>query len=157
MAVKVTIKFTVPSGFRCGDFARLCGNGGAGAVDYDNPLGSRRHDLFPNGGGIFGFGLAPFGKHPFGRAWASRVPGYGRLPYGRHPFGLGTAVITETVEIDTCGTYLFGFAVYDSSGNRHVGTPGEVEVTVHSAPPRPAGLVKNSYSKTTDVLILDVA
>jgi len=60
----------------------------------------------------------------------------------------GTTAIgyTDTAWIDT-----------DADGNAHSGTPAEASLTVCIAPNRPTGLTLNSYNKTTDVLVLDVA
>ena len=151
----VIIQFVVPVGYMPGDWAQLHGNSGSGSIDWDDPLTNQRFDLYPNGAGIMGFGRAPFGRHRFGRSHAVGVPGFGRLPFGRHPFGHGTTVIEATELITECGDHKYGFACYDPAGNVHVGTPDEVTVEVHTAPPAPTGLVKNSYNKTTDVLVLD--
>jgi len=56
----------------------------------------------------------------------------------------------------SCGSYKYGFAVYDAAGNAHSGTPAETTVEVHIAPAAPTALKFNAYNKTTDVLILDV-
>jgi len=72
-------------------------------------------------------------------------------------FPNGAVVIKAQVQVDVCGAYKFGFAVYDKLGNAHQGTPDEVTVDVHIAPPAPTGLEFNSYNKTTNVLILDAA
>lgn len=154
---RVTVQFVVPVGYMPGDYALLHGNGGSGAIDWAAPLSSQRYPLYPRGAGLFGFGRAPFGRHRFGDAHASGVPGFGRLPFGRAPFGHGTAVIEATERLTGCGTYKYGLACYDEAGNVHSGTPDEVTIEVHTAPEQPTGLIKNSYNKTTDVLVLDAA
>lgn len=151
----VTIEYIVPAGYREGDYAKLHGNGGVGSIDWNNPLSEEVFDLFPNGAGLFGFGLAPFGHHRFGHAHSMRAAGFGRLPFGHHPFGHGTATITATYEVEDCGDYKFGFACYDELGNAHEGSPEETELEIHLAPAAPTGLKKNSYDKDTDVLVLD--
>jgi len=155
MTALVTIEFIVPAGYRRGDYAKLHGNGGDGDIDWNNPLSDMAYELFPNGAGIFGFGLAPFGHHRFGRAHSMRTSGFGRLPFGRHPFGHGTGVVTVTHEVDECGEYEFGLACFDELGNLHVGSPEEASLSIHLAPDAPAGLKKDSYDKDTDVLVLD--
>ena len=154
---RITIQFVVPTGYMPGDRARLHGNAGSGQIDWENPLTGRYLDLFPNAAGLFGFGRAAFGMHRFGEGFASGVPGFGRLPFGRHPFGHGTAVIEAHDTATACGMYKYGLACYDDAGNVHVGSPEEVTVEVHMAPPPPTGLTKNSYNKQTNVLILDAA
>lgn len=153
----VTVQFVVTAGYMPGDWAQLHGNSGSGSIDWEAPVTKQRFDLFPNGAGIMGFGHAPFGRHPFGRSWSTGVPGFGHLPFGRHPFGHGTAVIEATRLITECGAYRYGFACYDPAGNVHVGSPEEITVEVHTPPPKPTGLIKNSYNKTTDVLVLDAS
>ena len=153
----VTIQFVVPLGYMPGDYAMLHGNSGSGSIDWNTPVTPRRYELYPRGTGLYGFGRAPFGRHRFGRSHASGTPGFGRLPFGRHPFGHGTTVIEASELLTECGTYNYGFACYDEIGNVHSGTPDEVTLEVHTEPEQPPGLVKNSYNKQTDVLILDVA
>jgi hypothetical protein len=157
MSAIITIKFAVPVGHQLGDFARLHGNGGEGDIDWVNPLNNKIYQLFPDGAGIFGWGHAPWGHHFWGHAFSMLTAGWGHLPWGRSPWGHGTAIITATHQVESCGTYKFGFACYDKLGNPHEGVPQEIEVVVHTAPPAPDGLKKNSYDKDTDILILDVA
>jgi len=156
VSILITIDFVVPVGYQAGDYARLCTNGGSGDIDYDNPL-EAIYDLFPNGAGIYGWGHAPWGHFRWGHAHSMRTAGWGHLPWGRFPWGHGTAVITAQYRADCCGAYKFAFACYDTAGNVHAGTPEEVTVHVHIAPPAPVGLKLYSYNKTTDVLVLDVA
>ena len=157
MSALVTIEFVVPAGYREGDYARLHGNGGSGSIDWENPLNETIYDLFPSRSGIYGFGHAPWGHFRFGYAHSMRTLGFGHLPWGHFPWGHGSAVIHAEHQVDVCGEWKFGFACYDAAGNQHTGSPQEVDVSVHIAPPAPAGLKKNSYNKDTDVLILDVA
>lgn len=155
MSAKITISFCVPAGYQPGDYAHLHGDDASGVIDWDTPLDNTIYDLFPNGSGIFGFGLQPFGQTPFGLPWAARVAGYGLLPFGLYPFGLGTAVIVATHVVDVCGSYKFAFACYDSIGNLHEGALEEISVVVHTAPPAPTGLRKVSYDPDTDILVLE--
>jgi len=158
MGIMITIQFAVPAGYLNGDYARLCGNGGSGDIDWNNPLTEEIFDLFPRGCGIYGFGHAPWGHFRFGHGYSTSTQGFGHLPWGNFPFGYGTALITATCQVEGCGTYKFGFACYDKLGNVHEGTPEEVTQAIHVAPAAPiTGLKKNSYNKTTDVLILDEA
>ena len=85
------------------------------------------------------------------------APGFGYLPWGRFPWGHGAGQIEALHTVDYCGDYKFGLACYDDAGNVHEGSPQELEVTVHIAPPTPTGLTKNSYDKDTDILVLDAA
>ncbi len=152
----VTIQYVVPAGYQPGDYAMLHGNGGSGDIDWETPLTARRYPLYPNGTGYLGFGLAPFGNFAFGSGHSSGSVGFGLVPFGNGPFGRATAVIEATQLVTECGDYKYGFACYDKAGNVHVGEPEEVTVEVHTAPPKPTGLVKESYNKTTDVLVLSV-
>lgn len=157
MSAKVTIKFVVPAGYQQGDYARLHGNSGSGEIDWDTPVLQEKFDLFPSGAGIFGWGHAPWGHSPWGHPFSMRTLGWGHLPWGKFPWGHGTAVITAEVDIFECGAYKFAFACYDSLGNIHEGTPEEVTLHIHIAPPVPTGLKKVSYNKDADVLILEAA
>ena len=153
----VTVQFVVPAGYMPGDYAMLHSNSGSGDIDWDNPVTNQRYPLYPNGAGFLGFGYAPFGKFAFGSGHSSGAVGFGLLPFGKGPFGHASCVIEANQLITECGDYKYGFACYDKAGNVHEGTPEEVTVEVHTAPPKPAGLIKNSYNKDTDVLVLDVS
>ncbi len=158
MSAQVTITFAVPPGHLPGDYAKLFGNSGAGDIDYNTPLNNNIYELFPQGAGIYGYGHAPFGHFRYGKGHAMRTAGYGHLPFGHFPFGIGTTIIEATDIVDACGTYKYAFVCYDAAGNEDAGTPEEAEIEIHLAPPAPLfGLEKNSYNKTTDVLVLDVA
>ena len=77
--------------------------------------------------------------------------------FGHFPWGHGSAQITATHQVAECGTYKYAFKTYDAAGNPQSGDPQEVSLTVHTAPAKPAGLKKQTYNKTTDVLTLEVA
>jgi hypothetical protein len=155
MAAIITIRFCVPPGHEAGDYARLHGNGGSGAIDWDNPISNQIFDLFPKGAGIYGYGHAPWGHSRWGHAHSMGTAGWGHMPWGHFPWGHGTAVITAQYRATECGEYKFAFKCYDELGNAHEGTPDEVTVDVHIAPPAPTGLKKVSYDKATDFLILE--
>lgn len=157
MSANITIEFAVPIGYESGDYAKLHGNGGSGDIDWENPLSNATYDLFPNVVGIYGFGYAPWGHFRWGKAHSMRCPGWGNLPWGHFPWGHGTALVSALYKIDYCGDYKFGFACYDQAGNLHEGTPQEITVVVHIGPPAPSRLLKNSYDKETDILVLDAA
>jgi len=157
MKAMITVDFVVPLGYAPGDYAILHTSGGSGDIDWNSPASSARHELFPQGAGVYGFGHAPFGHHRFGCCHSMRTPGFGRLPFGRNPFGHGTSVVRVNYKVSTCGYYRLGLACYDAVGNLHDGDPGEAAVNVHVPPPSPAGLTKNSYNKATGVLTLDAA
>jgi hypothetical protein len=157
MAAVITIQFVVPVGYDATDYARLHGTGGSGSIDWDTPLDNREYDLFPGGAGIYGWGLAPWGHSRWGHGHSMLTAGFGHQPFGHHPFGHGTGIVEAKVKVDYCGDYKFGFACYNQAGNIHEGSPQEIDVPIHIAPPRPTGLVKNSYVKETGVLVLDAA
>lgn len=157
MSAKITIRFIVPVGYSSGDYARLHGNGGSGSIDWYTPLNNRSYELFDNGGGIYGWGYAPWGRFRWGHAHSMLTPGFGYLPWGRFPWGHGTDVIEARHTVDYCGDYKFGLACYNAAGNCHVGAPQELECTIHLAPPIPTALAKKSYNKETDTLILSAA
>ena len=152
----ITVDFVVPVGCVPGDYAVLYGNGGSGDIDWDTPVSDQKYELFPNGGGIYGFGCAPFGSVPFGQAYSTRCPGFGNLPFGRGPFGYGSAWIKAKLKVTQCGDYKFGFELFDKAGNENEGTPGEVTTVVHIAPGAPLSLSKTSYNKSTGNLVLAV-
>jgi hypothetical protein len=156
MSAKVTLQFCVPVGHEVGDYVQLFGNNGSGDIDYDTPLlNGRKFDLFPMGSGIYGCGHEPCGESPCGHPYSTRVPGCGHEPCGHSPCGLGTAIIDAEIIVATCGSYKFAFAAFDSLDNPDEGDPQEISVTVHTAPPAPTGLAKNSYDPDTDILVLD--
>ncbi len=157
MTARITVDFAVPVGYIEGDYAKLFGNSGSGAIDWNDPVDRSLYDLFPHGSGIFGFGHAPFGHFRFGHGHSMRTAGFGRLPFGRFPFGHGTAVIRARIKVTDCGAYKFAFGCYDQHGNLHTGTPDEVTAHVHIAPEPPTGLKKLSYDKSTGILILEAA
>jgi hypothetical protein len=157
MSARITITWCVPIGFLPGEYAQFCGNKGSGAINYDVPLTASRYDLFPDGSGIYGWGLAPFGLHLFGFAFSSRAPGWGLALFGLHPFGYGTAIITILYDVTACGEYKFALKLFDRIGNANEGSPQEVEASIHIAPPAPTGLKKKSYDKDTDGLVLEAA
>jgi hypothetical protein len=146
MSAEITIVLAVPLGHRPGDYARLHGNGGSGGIDYDVPIDNRYYDLFPNGAGLYGFGHAPFGHHRFGHAYTKLTNGFGHLPFGHFPFGHNTGKVAASVHVDYCGFYKFTLVCYDQYDNLNTGTPQEVSVNIHTKPPSPTGLEKNSYS-----------
>jgi len=157
MSAIITVDFCVPAGYLPGDYVKLFGNGGSGAIDYETPVVPDRLALFPRGAGIYGFGLAPFGSFRFGRAHAMRTAGFGNLPFGRFPFGLGAVWVKAKCRVDCCGRYEFGFKVYDAAGNAGAADPEEAAADVHVAPPQPSGLAKVGYDKDTDILVLEAA
>ena len=157
MSALIEIEFIVPTGYRSGDYARFHGNGGSGDIDWNLPLSNEVFPLFGRGAGIYGWGSAPWGHFRWGRAHSIRAAGWGLLSWGNFPWGYGAAVVTAQHRANACGNYKFAFACYDRPGNLHEGTPEEITVVVHIAPPAPAGLKKNAYNKETDVLILDAA
>ena len=153
----VTIRLAVPLGHRPGDYCLLHSNNGSGDVDFDSPHSTKHIPLMPNGAGNYGFGEGPFGMFPFGGPYQKNITrGFGELPFGMFPFGIGTILIEENVHITDCGDWKFALVAYDKLGNVHEGTPNEVAVSVHVAPPKPQGLQKESYDKDTDVLVLSV-
>jgi len=157
MSAIITIRFVVPAGYADGDYAMLHSNGGAGSIDWDNPVSAAEYELFPEGSGLFGWGHAPWGHFRWGHGHSMRTAGWGHLPWGHFPWGHGTAVIYIKHRVEACGLYKFGLACYDKFGNKHSGSPEEVELDIHIAPAKPTGLAKYSYDKATDTLILDVA
>ena len=156
MSAEVTIRFIVPAGYAPGDYARLHGDGGGGELDWDTPLDNFDSQLFADGG-ICGWGLAPWGRHRFGHGHSDSSSGFGHLPFGRYPFGHGTSVVYLRETVYYCGDYKYALACYDASGNIHEGSAQELEVPIHTPPPIPTGLLKSSYDKETDVLVLEVA
>ncbi|MFA5761808.1 MAG: hypothetical protein WC877_08635 [Dehalococcoidales bacterium] len=146
MSAKVTISFAVPAGYKPGDYAVLYSNNGDGDIDWETPVSAEKHQLFPNGAGIYGYGQAPYGQHRYGQAHAVLCSGYGQLPYGQHPYGLGGVLIQAKVNVIYCGIYKFGFKVFDSLGNPQQGSSGVIQTAVHIAPPAPLGLKKVSYT-----------
>ena len=154
---RVTIQFAVPAGYIAGDYAMLCSSSGPDAIDYNNPLSSTKYQLLPDGRGIKGFGLAPFGEFPFGLAYSDSARGFGQLPFGQFPFGLGTELIIAEHTISECGDHTFALACYDAAGNPHSGSPEEVTFNIHIPPDDPAALKPTSYDPATDILVLTAA
>jgi len=157
MSAKITIQFVVPAGYCDTDYAQLHGNGGSGSIDWDTPLNRRDYELFPGGAGIYGWGLAPWGHFRWGHGHSMLTAGWGHQPWGRFPWGHGTGIIEAQETVHYCGDYKFAFVCYDNAGNVHSGSPEELDVPIHIAPPVPGGLAKTSYDKATGVLILHAA
>jgi hypothetical protein len=155
MSAVITISFYVLSGFSPGDYVKFHGNNGSGDIDWDTPLIDSPIELFPDGRGIYGFGYTPFGDIPFGRPHSVGIPGWGQQPFGKTPFGYGAVKISANWTVYTEGDYKFGFASFDAAGNKHSGSPEEILVPICIASPAPTGLVRNSYDKDTDVLVLN--
>ncbi len=61
MRALVAIQFVVGISYQRGDYARLYGNGGLGAIDFNTPVNNDVYDLFGDNVGIYGFGHAPWG------------------------------------------------------------------------------------------------
>lgn len=154
----ITIKFLATPDHRPGDYAQLYSNGGDGDIDWNTPVSSRRHPLYPGDAGQYGFGRTPFGRTPFGHGQAIGVnTGFGHGPFGRTPFGHGATVVTATHAVTACGMYKYGIKTFDAAGNENEGTPAEETLSVHVTPPRATPLKPLSYDKATDILILEVA
>jgi len=155
----ITISFCVPPGYTPGDYARVFSNGGSGDINYETPAVPDKFDLFTNGSGIYGFGYAPWGYFRWGCACSCRTPGFGYQPWGYFSWGYGAAEVKAVIEVAACGRYEFAFITYDAAGNADSPAGGrqQLEVNIHIAPAVPAGLVKKSYDKDTDILILEAA
>lgn len=153
----VTIRFAVPLEHLPGDYALLYSNNGDGPVSFARPHHATRYELFPNGVGNYGFGMAPFGMSPFGQPWGRGLPrGFGELPFGMSPFGVGAVLIEEVVPVADCGDWAFAFKTFDRAGNPCQGVPAEAVVSIHVAPPTPLGLRLVDYDPVEQELTLAV-
>jgi hypothetical protein len=156
MSARITLKFVVPLTARPGDYARLYSNNGDGDVDFTTPMDNEKIELFPNGSGNYGWGLAPWGNFPWGQALSIATQGWGLAPWGLFPWGYGAVVIIRSVQVEDCGNWQFAFQSFDALGNVNIGTPGVASAVIHIAPPAPAGLKKVSYDPETGDLTLAV-
>lgn len=145
MSARITILWSVPPGYQPGDYARLYGNNGSGDIDYDSPLTNNKFDLFPQRGGLLGWYHMPWYHFPWYYGQASRCSGWYHLPWYHFPWYYGAALLKHEMLVDFCGDYKFAFKVFDKCGNENTGTPEEVEISVHIAPPAPTGLKKGTY------------
>ena len=157
MSAEITITLAVPAGYSKGDYARLCGNGGSGEIDYDNPLTEEIVELFPNGAGIYGWYHTPWYQFSWNHGHAVNCPGWYHQSWNKFPWYYGTAQIEVEYTVEACGEYKFALKAFDSLGNPHTGDPEEESLSIHIAPAAPVGLKKISYDKATDILILDTA
>jgi hypothetical protein len=157
MSAKVTITWSVPSGYLPGDYAQLYGNGGNGSIDYDTPLSNDRYELFPAGGGIYGWYHQSWYQFSWYHGYSMRCPGWGHQSWYHFPWYYGSNVITVQYDVSGCGDYKFALRIFDRAGNPNEGSPQELEAAIHIAPPAPSGLKGKSYDKDTDILILEAA
>jgi hypothetical protein len=155
MSAIVTVKAYITPDYDIGDYAKLCGNSGSGSVDYDNPLSNIKISLRPNTAGSHGFGEYPFGDAPFGDGEYSGMGGFGDYPFGEGLFGVGCLVIEASYQVNDCGNYKFGFAVYDKLGNLHSGIPADTTAYIHIPPAAPDTLKQKTYNSSTDTLVLE--
>ncbi|MGH2271397.1 hypothetical protein ACQ9LF_06320 [Anaerohalosphaeraceae bacterium U12dextr] len=156
MPARLSLTFVVPSGILPGDRARLYANSGSGPIKWDTPYTNEWINLYPANSGIYGFGLAPWGRFAWGRALALGAQGFGLLPWGRFAWGLGGVVISRDIEVADCGDWLAAFQLFDALGNISSLTPGQVTAAIHIAPAAPDGLKKESYNPVSGELILSV-
>jgi len=156
MPARLILSFVVPAGVTPGDRARLYANGGQGSLDWDTPITGESIDLYPGGAGVYGFGLAPWGRFAWGRAMTFQTQGFGLLPWGRFAWGFGGVVITRAIEIADCGDWLAAFQLFDALGNISSQTPGQAAAAIHIAPAIPDGLKKESYNPVSGELILSI-
>jgi hypothetical protein len=156
MSATITLKLIVPLSASPGDYAMLYANSGDGDIDFNTPLTGEKIDLFPDGDGNYGWGLAPWGKFPFGQALSVNTQGWGLAPWGLFPFGYGAVIIVCTVGVADCGDWKFAFKTFDAAGNANAGSPGEVTASVHITPQAPVGLKKVLYDPATGDLTLAV-
>lgn len=152
----IAIDFRVPSGMTRGDYVRLFGNGGSGAVNYTTPLDSSRYDLFRGDSGLFGWSKGRWGHHTWGRQDARGVNGWGKLKWGDFGWGYGAAEINIVRQEQSPATYIYAFQAYDTAGNLDTGTPDEEAALVCPLPKRPLALKRNSYNSTTDVITFTI-
>lgn len=156
MPARLSLSFVVPAGVTPGDRARLFANGGKGAIDWNTPVTNESIDLFANGAGLYGFGLAPWGRFAWGRALSIQTQGFGYLPWGFFSWGLGGVQITRLIEVADCGDWLAAFGLYDALGNASSLTPGSAAAAIHIQPAAPEGLKKDAYNPISGELTLSV-
>jgi len=157
MSATITLEYTVSTGHTEGDYAQIFGNGGSGDISWIEPLSAEKLSMFPGSAGNFGWGHLPWGHFRWGHGQSQRTPGWGNLPWGQFPWGHGAVTITNKQTVNECGEYKYAFGCFDEIGNPHEGTPQEVTMHIHIAPPEPPRLKKNDYDKVTGVLILNTA
>jgi len=129
-------------------------NGGAGQVDYQQPITKGPIQLWASREDKSGFGLSGFGKSEFGYdGSASAGFGLGDFGGGEHGFD-SNAANWESEELST-GVYKFGIEVTNHKGNSKI-VSGETETVIIEEAVPADKLTVSSYDKAQNELLLSV-
>ncbi len=122
-----------------GSTLNVFGNGEAGAIDFAWPLNERPIPWWPDGVGMWGFGLAPFAEADFGGDCAamSGCPGFAVGGFGIGQFGFDAEWASWLSPPLAGGQHRLAVVVLDELGNASPPSP-EVEATIVPLPPRVA-------------------
>jgi hypothetical protein len=127
-------------------------DGGAGEIDYSNPIGEG--PVWPSWQDKAGFGQDRFAEGDFGYDWAGGI-GFGRGSFGAGEFGVDADVIEWLSPVLEAGVYEFAVKVIDENGNESEASETG-EIVVYPAA-RPAGeLNVLSFDKEANVLAFEV-
>ena len=137
-----------------GSKVQIFSNGGAGEIDYNNPL-SDLIPVWPVWQDKAGFGMSRFGLSDFGYDSAASV-GFGKGYFGQCEFGLDTDSFNWVSAQLQSGVYKFGIKVTDEAGNESSSTESsEIAVTPAATPAEELEI--SSFNKDTNQLVLSIA
>ena len=125
--------------YALGDYAHVCGDGGSGTIDYDNPLTDEPIELWPEPLRRWGFGTDAFGRGDFGYS-SNAAPGLGAGGFGFGPFGCDAELIRWRSEPLEDGQYLFAVRLFDRCGNADGGSILEKQIDIVGVPSQPTSL-----------------
>jgi hypothetical protein len=129
-------------------------NGGAGQVDYQQPITREPIQLWANREDKGGFGLSRFGKSDFGYD-GSASAGFGLGDFGIGEYGFDSnAANWESEELST-GVYKLGVEVTDYKGNSEIVSSETETVIIEEAMPAEK-LTVGSYDKSQNELLLSI-
>ena len=132
---------------------QIFSNGGAGEIDYDNPL-SDLIPVWPVWQDKAGLGMSRFGLSDFGYDSVAAV-GFGKGYFGQCEFGLDNDSFNwESAPLGT-GVYKFGIKVTDRFGNESSSTESS-DITVTPAATPASELDISSFDKDTNQLVLSI-
>lgn len=131
-----------------GSEARVCWNGGAGGIDYDNPIATQTVWADPTE--KWGWGLDGFGEVGFG--YNGGAVGLGRGAFGLGEFGFDAEMMVFESAALGIGTYLLAVRLADQRGNLDEGDISSVTVSVDPLPATPR-LALESYGQVEGLVL----
>jgi hypothetical protein len=155
------VKLAVPvdSTWRWGTRVQLYTNNGSGAVDCDQPLLTRPHDVFARSIEPKGHAAVPHAvtAHATLQPEPPHGGGHAMTPHASVPHAAGEAYAEVTVKVaEGFGVYTFG-AKAVVAGNVQAGDPVEFDHLVSGENPPPVKITYKEYDSETDQVSFDLA